>query len=1236
LAVVEEKRRKRVLLKKITVGVLLLVVVALMVLLLNINTIARIGTNTALNHYLIAGGELEAVDVRLLEGRVTLSGLVINPPPGFEPRPLLSLDVLNVDVAPWALFKGKVVIENLVVKGLSLNIIRNKKGQLSPLGLMAARDPGPEHQTENQPIEETPPWIPMVHAQAIQVEDVSFRLADRMLEKDWSASLNAGLNVEGLRIEDLLNLDILVGRVDLKLNDILVNQPPGFSREPFLAVNRIEIASQDIDLSTSGVPVSDVSLDTLSASLERNAEKEINLLKLIASWLPAKEEGENAASEGALVKPEESTGPEFKIPNVVVDNIRLNAISAQLLDNINGQPWRAGFNRMDIGITDVEVGDLSKMAVSLTSLDMGLRGIAVDQPPGFSKEPLLAINKIDVSSSGIDLGRSKVGLSDVMLDTLSVSLERNADQEINLMKIAESWLPVKDKNQNEILAPSSTTPTESSGPVFEIPVVVVDNIQLNSISAQLLDSMDGQPWRAGFDGLNIQVKGATVADLARQAISLASLDLALKGVSVDQPPGFSETPLLAMDRLTLASQGIDLGEAKVSISDVTLDSLSASLERNADREINLMKIAGAWLPENKVDDGSQIQPISPPSLSSERGLKLPSLVVDNVKLNSIKAQFLDSIDGQPWQAGFDGMGIEIGGVRVEDVTQQAVSLASLNLNLNGLTVQQLPGFSETPLLSMDNFKLVSREIDLGESKASIADISLNTLSASLERNTKNELNLIKLKEAWLPDVKDNDKETPAQSADPTRSSGPALKIPFVEVDRIQLNSISAQLLASIEDQPWRAGFDDLDILVTGVDAKAKPEQAVSLASFDLDLKSIKVDQPPGFNDRKLFGLERVTIISEKPLGPGEELVLEEVHLQGLTSYVTMRADGMTNLKVLSDALTNKEEEAGRPKAEKGAEKGAASVKFNLQPVLLKHFSLDGGPVTYRDEVFTEENLEANLDEINLDVRGLRLFAEEKDVEPAPVSISFELAQPGELPTAYFGALAKVGPVGDGVPMVNTQVRLVGLKLDTLGSLVPKRTRAAIGASGLDGALAMAVDEENIDLRAFVLTDRGVEYKGLRVTGPLDALVVKPGPIMTGALGRISDGMVNLGWDGLKTGVNVAEGGIEVMKELGTGAVDLGVNLGKSLFSATAGLVTLDKDKVKQGASGTTRGTFDITKDSVKGSGKAAGDSMKKSTRELTGEGRVKAWEHDIPARYEASMEHARTVLAEMPYPPVTE
>ena len=170
----------------------------------------------------------------------------------------------------------------------------------------------------------------------------------------------------------------------------------------------------------------------------------------------------------------------------------------------------------------------------------------------------------------------------------------------------------------------------------------------------------------------------------------------------------------------------------------------------------------------------------------------------------------------------------------------------------------------------------------------------------------------------------------------------------------------------------------------------------------------------------------------------------------------------------------------------------------------------------------------------------------------------------------------------------------------------------------------------------MLTDRGIEYKGLRVHGPLNAPVVKPGPLLTGVFSRVSDGLVNLGKGGLKSGVDIAEGGVDVAMELGTGAVKVGANLGKSLFDTTAGLLKLDKEKVKEGASGTTKGTVDITKGSVKGSGKAAEGSLKSSASELKGQDRIDAWDQEIPSRYQTYMQHAQNSLAEMHYPPVTE
>ena len=754
---------------KVPLVLLALLLAGLTIALLNIDAIARVQINKALNHYLAAGGEIAGVDIGLMEGRVSLEGLTINPPPTYGERPLLTWDALTVDVAPLSILTGRIVIETIGLKGLALSVVRDKQGRLNLLQIMNPVASGPDP-GDGQSVSD-PPWIPAVQVNSVIVEDLSLHLMDRMMDEKWSAGLHVDLTLNDLQLDDLISRDIGVGRIDVTVSDLSVDQPPGFSREPLLAAGTLALRVDDLDLKRSNtVVVSEIGLDTLTVSVERNANREVNLLKLVKSWLPAAE----------------------------------------------GQAGGGG----------------------------------------------------------------------------------------------------------------STTPDEQADSGLALPTVVVDEIDLMSISARVLDSIEGRPWQAGFEGLDIRIKGAEIGDIARQAVALASLDLDLRGVSVDQPPGFD----------------------------------------------------------------------------------------------------------------------------------------------------------------------------------------------------------------------------------------------------------------------------------TG----------------------------------KLFSLERLKVIAEKADNPGKELVIESVHLQGVTSSVTMRADGVSNLQVVRKALFGSDEAADRPTAAPSESREPSPTAPILPAVLFGKISLDGGPVIYRDEVFAEEPLTAALENIRMEAKGLRLFSDKAGLDPADASLSFELTQPGNLPTAYFGTLATVGPLGYGVPMVNAQVRLVGLKLDTLGSLVPTATRTALGATGLDAALALAMDADSINLNASVLTDHQIRYEGIAVQGPLDKPAVKIGPVMTGVFSRVSDGLVNMGKSGLKSGVDIAEGGIQAAKELGTGAIKVGANLGKNLFETVAGVVTLDSEKVKEGASGTTRGTIDLTKDSVENTGRAAGGGLKNSVSDLKGVERVRAWERDIPDRYRTTMQHAQRVLAEMPYPPVTD
>ena len=265
---------------------------------------------------------------------------------------------------------------------------------------------------------------------------------------------------------------------------------------------------------------------------------------------------------------------------------------------------------------------------------------------------------------------------------------------------------------------------------------------------------------------------------------------------------------------------------------------------------------------------------------------------------------------------------------------------------------------------------------------------------------------------------------------------------------------------------------------------------------------------------------------------------------------------------------------------------------------------------------------------------MRLFDENKGGDPAAVSVSFQLKQPGKLPAAHFGTVARMGPVGRGVPPINVQTRLIGLKLKTLGTLLPPATRTALGGDGLDAGKALALNDGRINLDALVVTDRNVRYDTIRVRGPLKAPKVEIAPILSGVF-RVTDGVLNLGKSGLGAGISIAEGGVNVAKEVGTGALSVGKKMLGGLFDTGKGLATLDAKQVEKGLVGSTVGTIDLSLGTVGGAGSAAGGTVGKSVSDLTGAAALQAWDKAIPKRFQTAMQRAQKALEKMPYPPVT-
>lgn len=410
---------------------------------------------------------------------------------------------------------------------------------------------------------------------------------------------------------------------------------------------------------------------------------------------------------------------------------------------------------------------------------------------------------------------------------------------------------------------------------------------------------------------------------------------------------------------------------------------------------------------------------------------------------------------------------------------------------------------------------------------------------------------------------------------------------------------------------------------------------IGLMAGRVELTGVTINPPKGHGTDALLSVGNVVVDVVPTSLLSDVIVVEEVFLKGMSLNLVRDKQGRVGLTQLINAGEPAVDLNTAGKQPDAAGKAESPTRERSLPVVqVDQIRLEDGSLTLQDSALTGKPMVFPLKDIRLRVDQLCLFDENKAADPAAVSFSFQLKQPGNLPDAYFGAVATVGPIAGGIPPINAQVRLIGLKLDTLGSLIPPATRSALGADGLDAGYALALNAGHITLDALVLTDRNIRYDTIRVRGRLDAPVVDIAPVMSGMF-RVTDGMLNIGMSGLGAGISIAEGGFNVVKEVGSGSLRMGKKLLGGLFDTGTGIATLDAEKMGKGIADSTAGTINLSLEHVMGAGSAAGSGLGQSASELTGKSALKAWDKSIPERYQTAMRRAEAALEKMPYPPVT-
>ena len=112
--------------KKILIGVVLLIVIGFGALVIfglsNIDNVVRMAMETVGTHATKTPVKIETVDLSLTNGKIELQQLQIRNPVSYDSEYAVTMDQLSIQVDPQTMVQPISVVQNITIKGVTLNV----------------------------------------------------------------------------------------------------------------------------------------------------------------------------------------------------------------------------------------------------------------------------------------------------------------------------------------------------------------------------------------------------------------------------------------------------------------------------------------------------------------------------------------------------------------------------------------------------------------------------------------------------------------------------------------------------------------------------------------------------------------------------------------------------------------------------------------------------------------------------------------------------------------------------------------------------------------------------------------------------------------------------------------------------------------------------------------------------------------------------------------------------------
>jgi len=345
--------------------------------------------------------------------------------------------------------------------------------------------------------------------------------------------------------------------------------------------------------------------------------------------------------------------------------------------------------------------------------------------------------------------------------------------------------------------------------------------------------------------------------------------------------------------------------------------------------------------------------------------------------------------------------------------------------LDNLSLNQPRNYTEPALFSLGKLTVQVVPETLLSDEIVVDNVTIKNVAVRLIRNKQGQLNIEKL---LVP---------PDQPSSSPATDDTSLELPAVRVKSIKIENLAINVIDQLTKKQWTANLR-IDLTVNDLQFRDILQGDILVGKVILALADLNVDQPAGFGSDKLLTLDKLTVKTTQFDLSSAEYRIDKISLQGFATSIIVHKDGASNVQQLLASLT------GSSEGESSETVKDASSDSSPSPIIrIGQVDINGGALTLHDEALMEQSLNILLERISVEVENLSLFDPAVDADPASIKATFEMLQPEGLPTAYFCGFATLGPVGDGIPNLNFQTRLVGLKLDTLGSLIPTAERTCL-------------------------------------------------------------------------------------------------------------------------------------------------------------------------------------------------